>query len=127
MANWDASHLAAALAEEAWEPRAARQVQRKLADMRNALRTADARWRTARMDTNPDQSLHLLDIYDDVPIGLGDRMVYMRPNLLDLGREDHFQVRIDKDRELLLVTYVGPWNMVVRPQSGNVIAVGRSA
>lgn len=124
--NWDDRHVAQALAEETWEPRAARQVQRKLADLRNVLRMADERWRVTRMATNPDESLHLLEIYNDIPVGLGDRTVYFRPNLLDLAREDHFQVRVDKDRELLLVTYVGPWNMAVRPQSGNVIAVGRS-
>lgn len=126
MAAWDQNQVDAAMHEEAWEAKASRQVQRKLADLRNALRNADSRWRIARMQTAPAQSLHVLRLYDDVPVGLGDEIVYVRPALPAPDHEDHFQVRMDRDRQLLLVTYVGSEAMFVRPQSGNVIAVGRS-
>jgi hypothetical protein len=106
------------------EERLPRWVRDRMESLRRAVRNAaldvmaaDQRAEEARLATRPEESEAVLNPYTDVPIGLGkDPRVRFRPNAPDGG---HIDVWIEHD----VVRVMGPWQINVQPQSGNVIRV----
>lgn len=103
------------------EPRESKQpawVREKLADLRRELQRALDRVEELRTATDPDGSLHLLNIHVN-PVGLGRELVYFR-NHLGEDPLNALYVGVDPQRQIIVATS-GSSYLHVRPVSGNSV------
>ena len=105
-------------ADDPREARLPRWAQEKIRNLRRERNDAVKRADEVRRATDPADSNALLDYYDEIPIGLGNRPVWFR-----LDGESLVHCRVEHGKLVVHGSQPGHGALNVQPMSSNVVYI----